>query len=198
MRIKDKFFADRVFFTADLHLGHNNVIKYSNRPFKDSDDMDEKLIKAWNEVVPPNGIVFHAGDFSFHGGQHTAQLLSQLNGNVYLSLGNHDKLKYVHNAGFEAIADRFEIDVTHLDDEPDQRIIIDHYALLTWNKQHYKSWMLHGHSHGSLSETNLALRMDVGVDTHDYKPYSYFQVKKIMADKAFVPIDHHGLRSKDH
>ena len=37
-----------ILYTADLHFGHNNIIKYDSRPFKDADDMDHVLIELWN------------------------------------------------------------------------------------------------------------------------------------------------------
>ena len=41
----------KVFLIGDCHFQHANIIKYCNRPFKDVDDMTEKLIKYWNGVV---------------------------------------------------------------------------------------------------------------------------------------------------
>jgi len=38
-------------FTADLHLGHRNIIEYCNRPFADVDEMNRALIANWNQVV---------------------------------------------------------------------------------------------------------------------------------------------------
>ena len=56
---------DKVFFTSDTHFCHANVVEYSERPFRDVDEMNETLIHNWNEVVPKDGIVFHLGDFCF-------------------------------------------------------------------------------------------------------------------------------------
>ena len=55
------------FFTSDTHFGHENIIKYCGRPFKDVEKMNERLIKNWNEVVKDTDTIFHLGDFSFRG-----------------------------------------------------------------------------------------------------------------------------------
>jgi calcineurin-like phosphoesterase family protein len=39
--------------------------------------------------------------------------------------------------------------------------------------------------------------MDVGVDTHDYRPYTFSEIEKAMSKKQFKPVDHHGIRESD-
>ncbi len=81
-------------FSADDHFGHGNIIKYCNRPFKDSNDMNSSLIRNWNQRVKPEDTVFHVGDFCF---QRNNQSLKaeywekQLNGKIIHIKGNHDK-----------------------------------------------------------------------------------------------------------
>ena len=59
--------TERVWFTADTHIGHRNIIKYCQRPFSDVEDMNKTLISNWNKVVGINDYVFHLGDFSVGG-----------------------------------------------------------------------------------------------------------------------------------
>ena len=40
-----------IYYTADLHLGHANVIRHCDRPFKSIDEMNEALIQNWNSRV---------------------------------------------------------------------------------------------------------------------------------------------------
>ena len=54
-----------VFFTADTHLGHKNIITSTNRPFKSVAEMDSAIVKRWNERVTPQDLVYHLGDFAF-------------------------------------------------------------------------------------------------------------------------------------
>ena len=53
--------------------------------------MNEALITNWNNVVKPNDTVFHLGDFAFGGSYIWNNVLSRLNGNIHLILGNHDE-----------------------------------------------------------------------------------------------------------
>jgi len=57
----------KIWFTADTHLGHENVIRYNPRPFSSTAEMDEALIENWNQVVQPDDAVYHLGDFTLLG-----------------------------------------------------------------------------------------------------------------------------------
>ena len=58
-----------VFFTADTHFGHANVIRLSKSPFADISAMNEALISGWNEVVGNEDVVWHLGDFAYGEGE---------------------------------------------------------------------------------------------------------------------------------
>ena len=85
-------------------------------------------------------------------------------------------------------------------DVGDQKIVLCHYAMLTWNGMHRGSWMLHGHSHGSLPSDPRARRVDVGVDAvsdgeaPNYRPISFDELVPIMMKRTFEPVDHHEER----
>jgi len=86
------------YLTSDTHFGHYNIIKYCNRPFKSVEEMNEKLIHNWNEIVKPEDLVHFLGDFCFRnspGGNQGEPFkyeyyASKLNGNITFYLGNHD------------------------------------------------------------------------------------------------------------
>ena len=193
-RIKDKVFnKDKLFFTADLHLFHENIIKYCNRPFKHCGEMHEVLITNWNKVVPKDGIVFILGDVSL-GARPKAlnDLLYRLNGTKYLIIGNHEKdalrKEYIREH-WEGIYDIAEI---YVKDEEitynEQHIVMCHYPMITWNASHRGSWQLFGHVHGGLSNKgeikHSPFQMDVGVDVHNFSPISYEEVKQYITKQA--------------
>jgi calcineurin-like phosphoesterase family protein len=83
-----------IFFTADLHLHHNNIIRYCHRNphFRDIEDMDRGLIANWNSVVANSDKVYHLGDFCFTGDSNTyGAMMHKVQGQTIFLRGNHDK-----------------------------------------------------------------------------------------------------------
>jgi calcineurin-like phosphoesterase family protein len=147
--------------------------------------MNEKLIENWNKVVKSKDDVYHLGDFGwFHTTSDTEKLASRLNGRIHLIIGNHDRESVTNASCFFWMGNsRKRLNIHN------QIIIIDHYAMLVWDKSHYGSWMLFGHSHGKLNgwiNIHLPLNkmLDVGVDSHNYTPWHYDEVKKYMDSKS--------------
>lgn len=180
-----------IFFTADTHFNHGNIIKYCNRPFESVDEMNREMIKRWNSKVGHNDVVYHLGDFCFcrkYGVDDIRYFYHQLNGKIHLIIGNHDDRRVVHEANvFESIKD---LDRVRFDN---QKIVLCHYAMRIWNASHHGVWQLYGHSHGTLPDIG-GLTFDVGVDNFDYYPLSFDEVKSIMDKRGMKMVgadDHH-------
>lgn len=178
-----------IYFTSDLHLGHKRMLEY--RPFKALYEMDNTIIRNWNTVVDPKDVVYILGDFSFYSRDKTIELLKNLNGHKILIKGNHDKDKRVLGA-FNEVYDLKKIKVPDNDvPRNTQEIVLCHYAMRIWDKKHFGSWHLYGHSHGNMPEDPNSKSFDVGVDAWNYFPISYEQVKEKMKTKGFEALDHH-------
>jgi len=160
----------KYFFTSDQHYGHSNIIKYCNRPFKDVKEMDDEIIKRHNEVVSSEDIVVHAGDFTLRKNKREADnYIRRLNGKHIFIRGSHD---YWMDDTYHEIWEK-QIE--------DNYIVVCHYAMRIWAKSHYNSWQLFGHSHGKLE--GVGKQMDIGVDTHNFYPYSLDEIRTIMKTK---------------
>lgn len=184
------------FFTADLHFGHTNVIRYAGRPFADADEMDATLIERWNATVSPADTVYVVGDVALCGRPRALAAVRRLHGQKFLVRGNHDGgVTGELAACFGWIKDLATVRVDDAD-APDgtQRIVLCHYAMRVWEGSHHGTWHLYGHSHGSLPDDPAARSLDVGVDVWDFRPVPYATIKARMAEKRFVPVDHHGAR----
>ena len=174
-----------IWFTADTHFGHGNIIRYANRPFASVEEMDEALIERWNERVRPRDTVYFLGDLSLHRRARTEEIVDRLRGQIHVIRGNHDRPAYAIRERFTSFQDYLQVRVG------DRFIVLFHYALRIWDKAHRGAWHLHGHSHGSLPDDPHARSMDVGVDCNDYYPFSFDDVAARMEAKDYRPVDHH-------
>ena len=84
-----------IFFTSDLHFGHEGIIRMCNRPFQTLEEMDETLIKNWNSLAKPKDKVYVLGDFfMYYKKPKLREILNRLNGTKILIKGNHDMPMY--------------------------------------------------------------------------------------------------------
>ena len=177
------FTPEKLWFTSDTHFGHENIIRFCNRPFKNAAEMNAELIRRWNHTVPEDGIIFHLGDFAHGNASLWNDILSQLHGTKYLILGNHDmkSLRQGYMRWFQEISQQMTIRVDG------QRIVLNHNPFLCYGGSYRDVWQLFGHVHsGPASHTGLdqprlkmlfPLQYDVGVDNNDFRPISFTEVK---------------------
>lgn len=191
----------KIFFTSDWHIGHANIIKFSNRPFKDTHEMHSAFIQRYNSVVPLNGICFFLGDMGTDLNL-IKSVLSCLKGKKILILGNHDKgMLAMYNAGFDAVLYNTTLSIYG------NLVTLSHCPLLdtyredtsqmrggencpNWHGEHkHKKFSmvnngqfhLHGHCHApnsGKSKVQEGKQWDVGVDGNNYTPVSLYQVEK--------------------
>ena len=84
-----------VFLVSDTHFGHAGVCRFTRadgvtklRPWTDPDEMDEEMIRRWNDRVRPTDKVYHLGDVVIN--RKSLKTLARLNGDKVLIRGNHD------------------------------------------------------------------------------------------------------------
>ncbi len=189
-----------IWFTSDTHFNHPKIIEpdYSDRPFDSIESMTYAIITNWNNCVSPGDDVYHLGDFALSWGKKSEKeirrIFEQLNGHKHLIIGNHDR-KEVTNLPWATVSHYKEIKV-NLGREHKQRIVLSHYALRVWNQMHRGAWMLHGHSHGNLSDIGGKI-MDVGVDTSHYAPLNIDDVDMLMSSRDVITYDHHEIRKPE-
>lgn len=139
------------YFIADHHFGHKNILKFEpkHRPYPDIGTHDEFLIKAWNDIVNPQDLVWHLGDFSF-GLDTMMRVMNRLNGRKKLVLGNHDQLassRYL-KAGFEKLHGV----ATFQPKGSGVRVVLSHVPLDVSQTYRYDA-NIHGHVHSKPSPT---------------------------------------------
>ena len=198
-----------LFFTADLHIGHANILKYcpETRPFANVDEMNATIAKNWNAVVKGGDTVYLVGDVMFGAFDAGMEVLNALNGRIHLIVGNHDQSRIMRSPDdtnvnrnlfiwrFESVRHQAMIKVPD-DTAPRGRqlIFLNHYAMRVWDQQGHGAWQLFGHSHGTLPIDRSILSMDVGLDAVGlFRPISYDEVKTVMKHhRTPQRVDHHN------
>jgi calcineurin-like phosphoesterase family protein len=185
-----------IYFTADLHLGHSNIIKYCNRPFEDAHSMNKHILDQINNIVDKDDELYILGDFCFKGKKPLDYRLRINCKNVHLILGNHDKrTDYYIDAittdmnGFNSLYDVKEIIYCN------QKIFLSHYPHRSWPSSHKGSYHLYGHVHSKLDnedQTSKRKTLDVGVDnTINYgkkfgEPWSFKEIQKLFQSRLII------------
>lgn len=171
----------RIFYTADLHLGHARINELSGRPFSSVEAMNAALIKRWNSRVEPDDHVYVLGDVCMGRLDESLALIKLLNGRKLLVVGNHDRpftddvvkrqaaSRRYFDAGFDAIGyqwlgqtlrDRRRVLLCHFPyqgDSHDADRFVDRRP-----PDDGKTWLLHGHVHEAWRQRGR--QINVGVD----------------------------------
>jgi calcineurin-like phosphoesterase family protein len=167
-----------IWFTADFHLGHANIIRYCGRPFADVATMDTEIIDRLNSAVAERDVLYFLGDFSRSSEDALLYRKRIRCKNIFFIEGNHDR-------GTRKIASEFRWWKQLAEAKVNgQVIVLCHYAMRVWHHSFRGSWHLYGHSHGRLPDDPASLSMDVGVDTHDFRPWHFDEIAARMNDKA--------------
>lgn len=182
-----------------LHFSHKNVIKHcperalaGNFNIDDVEAHNNWLIEKWNNTINKKDIVYVIGDFCFANREETIKILNKLKGEKHLILGNHDKSSDHLNGYFKSISQIKEVKFKQQNYpflKEDFDIIMCHFHIINWNRKHYGSCHVAGHSHGRLDDYNLStpdLRVDVGIDSKlaNYEFISLEKLYKFFKEKA--------------
>ena len=192
----------QVWFTADLHLGHANIIKYCLRPFLSPEEReravrdprgrwhvadetvrrhDDALLEAINAQVGEDDTLWILGDFCFNRLEEARPYRERIRCRaVHLVWGNHD-----HRSIGPLFGQAIEQGMVHVEG---QDIWLNHYPMRSWDRSFHGSWQLYGHVHGRLAREDEArpdlLTRDVGVDACDYRPLSFEELRAYMAPRV--------------
>jgi len=194
-----------IWFTSDLHLDHENIISFCDRPFSDIYHMSSMLVRDWNNTVLPTDIVYVVGDVCMGTLEHSLSIIDRLCGHIYLVPGNHDRVHkmYEDQSKYSRMLDMyFEV----FDDILDEQIFLENFRICHFpynnpgkpdyqGRTKYSQWepfddgmpLICGHVHDTWAEHTTpkgTLMINVGVDVRNYKPVSFEAVKQIAIEKG--------------
>ena len=161
-----------LFLTADPHFGDENIIKFESRPFASVEEMNNALIKNWNEVVTPADTILVLGDF-FAKADKTfiEKTLKALNGKIELVKGNHDTPEICE------ILTNLNVKVY------DYPIIVDGFWMLSHEPMYISMNMpyanVFGHVHNNPMYKTFSPRSAcVSTERTNFRPISFDETKK--------------------
>lgn len=170
-----------IYFTADHHFKHRNIIRYTNRPFKNVSEMDRKLVVIHNDTVSKDDEVYFLGDLTMLGPSHkqnVEKIVSSLNGKKHLILGNHDRLKpfdYVE-IGFLSVHTALKLQTEKMGE-----IILTHDPNTAC--MFPKNVVFCGHIHNLFRVVKNVV--NVGVDVWNYGPVSMTTIEELYKNGFF-------------
>lgn len=161
-----------IFYIADTHFGHCNILWLSNRPFNTIEQMNNKIIDNWNKKVTDNDDVYILGDFSYKG-NNPIDILKKLKGKKHLIVGNHDS-KLLKNIDFR---NQF-VEITNMKTVNDNgiHIVCCHYPMVEWDGYYRGTLHFYGHIHNNIGNetfkyiSNVKNAYNVGVDIIGFEP----------------------------
>ena len=165
-----------IWFTSDLHFGHDKIFIYEPRGFKSIYDAAETIIKHFNEVVAWDDDIYILGDCMLGNIEFGLSCLRQLPGQKHLIFGNHDTNDRI---------ERYKESKIFISTEWGGRIksgkysfYFSHYPMMMGNyKDRHPTWNLSGHTHSKDKfQYGDNCIYNVAVDAHNCYPVSLDQI----------------------
>lgn len=165
-----------IWYTADTHFGHHNIMRMCGRPFESVSQIDAVLLENMWKVVGAEDQLWILGDFAYgrkaKDSAYIENIFSQLPGaERHLVVGNHD-----HQPTLELPWDSKSHFVELRDGPQKQLNTLCHYPMITWNHARRGALQFFGHVHNNWAGSRNSV--NVGVDLWDFAPVCYDQASQ--------------------
>lgn len=173
-----KLQMNKIYFSSDFHFCHNKSFCYEPRGFSSPEEMNETIIKNFNEIVDDDDDVYFLGDLMLSDTEAGLAAAARLKGQWHIIIGNHDTFNKVER--YKELPNVVEVVYATLIKYQKYHFYLSHYPTLTGNDRpglKCNLLNLYGHTHQSAPFSPYSPYMyNVGVDAHDCKPVSIDQV----------------------
>ena len=161
-----------IYYIADLHFGHSNIIKLCGRPYADAYEMDCAMVDNWNSVVDVTDDVYIVGDFCFGSKRPVTEYLYQLKGRKHLIVGNHDKVIMKDPDALSCFETVFQMQTIR---DNGRKIFLCHYPVAEWPGYYHGMIHFYGHIHNNECVTKdimsgIPNAYNVGADLLGFTP----------------------------
>lgn len=185
-----------IWFTADHHIGHRNILAFDRRPFSDLENQTRILISQHNEVVAPDDTVFFVGDYAMGDINKSLKHVKRFFGKKILVCGNHDRpfkknnlsrsfwrQKYIE-AGFVDVIYRADFKIDN-----EIKLTLSHFPFkgndrgerIKYEESRVEDngqWLIHGHVHTLWRQKGR--QINVGLPVWNYYPVSMNTILEII------------------
>ena len=185
------------YFTSDTHYGHQNIIRFCDRPYIDVHHMNIALVNRAAGMVNVGDELWHLGDVALGYLNDTLTNLARIAVDVTLVAGNHDRCHPYNGARGERFVEVYsercrlseliltnttltlsngvDVKVSHfpctdpqLDGREDRHGKVIGEKFAPWRAVDDGSWLLCGHVHDSWRQRGRMI--NVGVDSWGGNP----------------------------
>jgi len=171
-----------IWLTSDTHFCHDREFIWKKRGFQSVDEMNQTIIKNWNQCVSWDDDVYLLGDIMLKDNESGLKCLKQLQGRIHIALGNHDTATRAEL--YSHVYNIVDVELAYKLDWNKYHFYLSHYPTYTGNLEHEslsKTLInLYGHTH---QLTNFfedrPYMYHVGLDSHNNKPVS---LETVLAD----------------
>ena len=177
-----------VWFTSDLHLGHNKSFLYEPRGFKNIQEHDKAIIENWNKMIRPDDKVYVLGDLMLNDNEAGIEKIKQLKGQIYVVRGNHDSEVRVNL--YNNCDNIIKVTEGQFLRYGKYHFYLSHYPTLCSNfdgdkplKARMVSLCGHSHSQNAFKDWDKGLIYHVELDAHNNFPVSIDSIIKDIKNK---------------
>lgn len=177
-----------VWFTSDLHLGHNKSFLYEPRGFKNIQEHDKAIIENWNKMIRPDDKVYVLGDLMLNDNEAGIEKIKQLKGQIYVVRGNHDSEVRVNL--YNNCDNIIKVTEGQFLRYGKYHFYLSHYPTLCSNfdgdkplKARMVSLCGHSHSQNPFEDWDKGLIYHVELDAHNNFPVSIDSIIKDIKNK---------------
>ena len=157
----------KIFVTSNMQLGRPGAIKKYDRDFSHVDEMTDKMITAWNEVVTKDDTVYHLGNFA-HDPKTAQDAMLRLNGKILFCLGEHDQAIEMLDSK-NMLRPGCQI-VKCIEQDNANQCIVSYYPLAAWPNKRKKWFSVIGYPAKSFKSDPKKIIINVSTDLWGHKP----------------------------
>jgi calcineurin-like phosphoesterase family protein len=183
-----------IYYISDIHFDDQKVFDKCLRPFENLKQYEQEIIKKWNSKVKNSDEIYILGDIAVNNAKKAIEIISKLNGNKHLIIGNHD-MNFFEMYNSSKIFKSIEF--IELINDKGRKVCLCHYPLMDWMEFNSGGYHVYGHIHNKTKSTDYAyyqikeyfkdkLAFNASVDVIGYEPVTLDQMIKLKENRLNV------------